>query len=183
MAPRGFEDEELTISLSSSHIRRPQQQQQQQQSQQQQQHASSDAPTPGSRPADAPLKERIKTEQRIGAYKVLRTLGEGSFGKVKLAIHNGTGQQVALKIIARKKLISRDMAGRVEREIEYLQLLRHPHIIKLYVARPTLAKYIGVVMTDTDLLDSPLSRHPMKSSWSSNMLEANSSTTLFNMAG
>ncbi|EEU45423.1 uncharacterized protein NECHADRAFT_69323 [Fusarium vanettenii 77-13-4] len=123
MAPRGFEDEELTISLSSSHVRRPQQQQPQPQ-----QHA----PQPGTRPADAPLKERIKTEQRIGAYKVLRTLGEGSFGKVKLAIHNGTGQQVALKIIARKKLISRDMAGRVEREIEYLQLLRHPHIIKLY---------------------------------------------------
>ena len=27
---------------------------------------------------------------------------------------------------------SRDMAGRIEREIQYLQLLRHPHIIKLY---------------------------------------------------
>jgi len=78
-------------------------------------------------------KYKSKTEQRIGAYKIVRTLGEGSFGKVRLAIHQGTGQQVALKIIARKKLISRDMAGRVEREIEYLQLLRHPHIIKLYV--------------------------------------------------
>lgn len=80
-----------------------------------------------------PTTERVKakTEQRIDAYKVIRTLGEGSFGKVKLAVHTSTGQQVALKIIARKKLISRDMAGRVEREIEYLQLLRHPHIIKL----------------------------------------------------
>lgn len=71
------------------------------------------------------------TTNRIGAYKVVRTLGEGSFGKVKLAVHQVTGQQVALKIITRRKLISRDMAGRVEREIEYLQLLRHPHIIKL----------------------------------------------------
>lgn len=83
---------------------------------------------------EPPVREkRNKTEQRIGAYKVVKTLGEGSFGKVKLAIHQGTGQQVALKIIARKRLISRDMAGRVEREIEYLQLLRHPHIIKLWV--------------------------------------------------
>ncbi|KAK2934227.1 Protein kinase domain [Fusarium oxysporum f. sp. vasinfectum] len=106
---------------------------------------TNDAPTPGSRPADAPLKERIKTEQRIGAYKVLRTLGEGSFGKVKLAIHNGTGQQVALKIIARKKLISRDMAGRVEREIEYLQLLRHPHIIKLFTVIKTPNEIIMVL--------------------------------------
>lgn len=122
MVPRGFEDEELTISLSSSHVRRPQQQPPPQPPQQQQ-HGSS---------RSGEFKDRGKTEQRIGAYKIIRTLGEGSFGKVKLAIHNGTGQQVALKIIARKKLISRDMAGRVEREIEYLQLLRHPHIIKLY---------------------------------------------------
>ena len=71
------------------------------------------------------------TGQRIGQYRVVRTLGEGSFGKVKLAEHRSTGQEVALKIISRRKLISRDMAGRVEREIQYLQLLRHPHIIKL----------------------------------------------------
>ena len=69
--------------------------------------------------------------QRIGQYALKRTLGEGSFGKVKLAVHRVSGQEVALKIISRKKLISRDMAGRVEREIQYLQLLRHPHIIKL----------------------------------------------------
>lgn len=81
--------------------------------------------------ADAPLRDKMRTEQRIGAYNIVKTLGEGSFGKVKLAVHRMTGQQVALKIIARKKLISRDMQGRVEREIEYLQLLRHPHIIKL----------------------------------------------------
>lgn len=76
-------------------------------------------------------REKSKIDQRIGAYNIIRTLGEGSFGKVKLAVHRSTNQKVALKIIARKKLISRDMVGRVEREIEYLQLLRHPHIIKL----------------------------------------------------
>ncbi|KJR82809.1 carbon catabolite-derepressing protein kinase [Sporothrix schenckii 1099-18] len=79
------------------------------------------------------LPDRIKsTDARLDQYNVVRTLGEGSFGKVKLAIHKSTGQKVALKIISRKKLISRDMTGRVEREIEFLQLLRHPHIIKLY---------------------------------------------------
>jgi hypothetical protein len=76
---------------------------------------------------------QVRNSQRLGQYKVKRTLGEGSFGKVKLAVHEVSGQQVALKIIARRKLVSRDMAGRVEREIQYLQLLRHPHIIKLYV--------------------------------------------------
>ncbi|GKT50407.1 sugar transporter STL1 [Colletotrichum spaethianum] len=159
----GFDEEELHISLSPSQIRR-----------RSQQHgaAAADAaaaaghhelrpPLPDAAikaanmgpPVDttAPLRDKIKTEQRIGAYKIIKTLGEGSFGKVKLAIHNGTGQQVALKIIARKKLISRDMAGRVEREIEYLQLLRHPHIIKLYTVIKTpneiimVLEYAGVI--------------------------------------
>ena len=74
-----------------------------------------------------------KTNQRLGQYTIEKTLGEGSFGKVKLATHQVSGQQVALKIINRKRLVTRDMAGRIEREIQYLQLLRHPHIIKLYV--------------------------------------------------
>lgn len=77
---------------------------------------------------------------RIGQYSVKKTLGEGSFGKVKLAVHRVSGQEVALKIISRKKVISRDMAGRVEREIQYLQLLRHPHIIKLYAFNNTIQR-------------------------------------------
>ncbi|ERF68877.1 hypothetical protein EPUS_04529 [Endocarpon pusillum Z07020] len=74
----------------------------------------------------------ITSMNRLSQYKQVCLLGEGSFGKVKLARHKVTGQEVAMKIISRRKLISRDMAGRVEREIQYLQLLRHPHIIKLY---------------------------------------------------
>lgn len=69
--------------------------------------------------------------QRLDQYKTVKVLGEGSFGKVKLAVHQPSGRYVALKIIPRRKLLSRDMVGRVEREIQYLQLLRHPHIIKL----------------------------------------------------
>ncbi|KAJ5220209.1 hypothetical protein N7468_009413 [Penicillium chermesinum] len=80
--------------------------------------------------------------QRLDQYQTVKILGEGSFGKVKLAIHQPSGRQVALKIISRRKLLSRDMIGRVEREIQYLQLLRHPHIIKLYT----------VIATKTDII-------------------------------
>jgi len=79
--------------------------------------------------------------QRLDQYKTVKVLGEGSFGKVKLAIHQPSGRQVALKIIPRRKLLSRDMVGRVEREIQYLQLLRHPHIIKLYVSSHSFRCY------------------------------------------
>lgn len=50
-----------------------------------------------------------------------------------MAVHAITGQKVALKIINRKKIATMEMGGRVKREIQYLKLLRHPHIIKLYV--------------------------------------------------
>ncbi|KAF2260462.1 serine threonine protein kinase-like protein SNF1p [Lojkania enalia] len=86
-----------------------------------------------------------RQSQRLGQYQIVRTLGEGSFGKVKLAVHQGTGQKVALKIINRKKLVTRDMAGRIEREIQYLQLLRHPHIIKLYTVITTTTEIIMVL--------------------------------------
>ncbi|KAK9323735.1 kinase-like domain-containing protein [Lipomyces orientalis] len=77
-------------------------------------------------------RDRVSSGQRIGRYQIIKTLGEGSFGKVKLAYHLATHQRVALKIINRKTLAKSDMQGRVEREISYLRLLRHPHIIKLY---------------------------------------------------
>ncbi|KAL8833143.1 MAG: hypothetical protein Q9170_004475 [Blastenia crenularia] len=127
-----FDDEELSMSLSSSYDRRGQ----------------PAAPNRPSRADSAQPAPEVndptsgKPGQRLGHYQVKKTLGEGSFGKVKLAVHRISGQEVALKIISRKKLISRDMAGRVEREIQYLQLLRHPHIIKLYT----------VITTPTDII-------------------------------
>lgn len=81
---------------------------------------------------DPHILKQMNPHNRIGRYQIIKTLGEGSFGKVKLAFHLGTGQRVALKIINRKTLAKSDMQGRIEREISYLRLLRHPHIIKLY---------------------------------------------------
>ncbi|KAK9473164.1 kinase-like domain-containing protein [Dipodascopsis tothii] len=80
----------------------------------------------------APAVTPSSASGRVGRYQIIKTLGEGSFGKVKLAYHLATHQRVALKIINRKTLAKSDMQGRVEREISYLRLLRHPHIIKLY---------------------------------------------------
>ncbi|KAG0222468.1 Protein kinase [Mortierella sp. GBA43] len=76
---------------------------------------------------------------KIGPYILLDTLGVGSFGKVKRAVHSITGHTVAIKIINKNKVVNHDMFARVKREIQYLKLLRHPHIIKLYevISTPT----------------------------------------------
>ncbi|KAK4104195.1 Pkinase-domain-containing protein [Parathielavia hyrcaniae] len=164
---QAYDDEELSISLSPSQIRRnrwPGEGQHQHHHHHHHHHhshhpdhhqqsapgpASIDAATMSSvsaqKPNNGSHRDKTRTEQRIGAYNIVKTLGEGSFGKVKLAVHRGTGQQVALKIISRKNLISRDMQGRVEREIEYLQLLRHPHIIKLFTVIKTPTEIIMVL--------------------------------------
>ncbi|KAJ8121895.1 hypothetical protein ONZ43_g1771 [Nemania bipapillata] len=150
MSSRGYDEEELSMSLSPSQIRRNNQGSRIPAINitQPTADASNSRPRGADQPADRTsqqVRERTKADQRIGAYSVKKTLGEGSFGKVKLAVHISTGQEVALKIIARKKLISRDMVGRVEREIEYLQLLRHPHIIKLYSVIKTHNEIIMVL--------------------------------------
>ncbi|OMJ08212.1 SNF1-like protein kinase ssp2 [Smittium culicis] len=74
----------------------------------------------------------MSSQARIGDYSIIKTVGSGSFGKVKKAIHAYSNQIVAMKIISRSKLSHSDMIGRVNREIQYLKKLRHPHIIKLY---------------------------------------------------
>ena len=50
-----------------------------------------------------------------------------------VAVHSQTNHKVAVKIVNRRRIASMDMVGRIKREIQYLKLLRHPHIIKLCV--------------------------------------------------
>ncbi|QIX00755.1 hypothetical protein AMS68_006272 [Peltaster fructicola] len=130
-----FDDEDLSIPISSQTTAR--------RSSRDNREGPTSAVAPSSRATPKPSTPR--SAQRLGQYNVVKTLGEGSFGKVKLAIHQVSGQQVALKIISRRKLITRDMAGRIEREIQYLQLLRHPHIIKLFTVITTPSEIVMVL--------------------------------------
>lgn len=69
---------------------------------------------------------------RIGNYRLGKTIGEGTFGKVKLAEHEITGHRVAVKILNRDKMKDTKLDQKIKREIKILKLLRHPHIIRLY---------------------------------------------------
>ena len=71
-----------------------------------------------------------KETRMIGLYVLHQTLGSGTFGKVKLATHALTGHRVAVKIINKHKISSMDIGGRIKREIQFLRMLSHTHIIK-----------------------------------------------------
>lgn len=71
-------------------------------------------------------------QSEIGDYILSHTLGEGTTGKVKLAYHKETGQQVAIKIIPKISFDQRpDLQLKVQREIAIMRLVDHPNILKL----------------------------------------------------
>uniref|UniRef100_A0A8C7YW06 non-specific serine/threonine protein kinase n=1 Tax=Oryzias sinensis TaxID=183150 RepID=A0A8C7YW06_9TELE len=76
------------------------------------------------------IKELI-IGRRVGFYKVRGEIGYGTFSRVKLAFHALTRDKVALKILDRMRLDAQ--AQRLlSREINSMEALQHPNIIRLY---------------------------------------------------
>ncbi|KAI9203054.1 kinase-like domain-containing protein [Polychytrium aggregatum] len=73
----------------------------------------------------------------IGNYNILKTLGEGSFAKVKLAVHRLTNQQVAIKIMDKEKLPDEYSLRNIHREAQIMRMLNHVNIIQLYEVMET----------------------------------------------
>jgi len=70
--------------------------------------------------------------QIVGQYMIGRTIGEGTFGKVKLAVHIPTGEKVAIKILEKGRIKEQGDVRRVNREIKILKKTRHGNIIQLF---------------------------------------------------
>ena len=79
----------------------------------------------------------------IKNYKYIKTIGEGTFGKVKLANHIITGEKVAIKILEKNLIKGKSEYKRIEREIKCLKSFNHPNIIQIYeVIENTSSFYI-----------------------------------------
>lgn len=68
---------------------------------------------------------------RVGQYLLFETLGEGAFGKVKLGVHEETGEQVAVKIMDKSDIRAQEMTMNVRREIAIMKALKHKNIVNL----------------------------------------------------
>ena len=81
----------------------------------------------------------------ISNYKYIKTIGEGTFGKVKLAIHIITGEKVAIKILQKNLIKDQNEYDRIEREIKYLKLFSHPNIIQIYEVIENISSFYIVM--------------------------------------
>ncbi|KAF9334374.1 hypothetical protein BG006_002275 [Podila minutissima] len=70
----------------------------------------------------------------VGNYHLGQVIGQGTYGKVKMATHALTGQQVAVKIVAKSH------ASIITREIYHWRCLTHPNIAHLHEVLTTESK-------------------------------------------
>ncbi|KAL8151285.1 hypothetical protein V2J09_021093 [Rumex salicifolius] len=78
------------------------------------------------------VREVEKPGMRLGKYELGKTLGEGNFGKVKLARNLLSGDYFAVKILDKTKISTLNISDQIKREIGTLKLLKHPNIVRLY---------------------------------------------------
>ncbi|CAD8064665.1 unnamed protein product [Paramecium sonneborni] len=70
--------------------------------------------------------------KQVQNYVLDRTLGKGTFGKVKLGYHTICDEYVAVKILEKRKIENDADFVRVQREITILRKVEHQNVIKLY---------------------------------------------------
>ncbi|KAG4141071.1 hypothetical protein ERO13_D06G054200v2 [Gossypium hirsutum] len=73
-----------------------------------------------------------KKTRTVGKYEVGRTIGQGTFAKVKFARNSVTGESVALKVLPKATILKHRMVDQIKREISIMKIVRHPNIVRLH---------------------------------------------------
>ncbi|KAJ0030227.1 hypothetical protein Pint_13007 [Pistacia integerrima] len=96
-----------------------------------------------------------KGTRKVGKYEVGRTIGEGTFAKVKFAQNRETGESVAVKVLAKSAILKHRMVDQIKREISIMKIVRHPNIVRLHevLASRTKIYIILEFVTGGELFD------------------------------
>ena len=88
------------------------------------------------------IKEsKLAPSKLIEEYIIKETIGKGTFSTVKLGEHIKTKKKVAIKILDKEKLKTKEDSTRIQREIKILSIMDHPNIIKTYKITETAKNY------------------------------------------
>ena len=109
--------------------------------------------------------------QPLQVYKLVRTLGEGAFGKVKLVKHLPSAEFVAMKELSKASLTSPTNYERFIREITFFKTLSHPHVISLYevIESPSHYYFVMNYADNSDLLTYITEQRCLKESKARNL--------------
>ncbi|TMW95042.1 hypothetical protein EJD97_009448 [Solanum chilense] len=96
-----------------------------------------------------------KVKRKLGKYEVGRTIGEGTFAKVKFARNTETGENVAIKVLAKSTILKHRMVEQIKREISIMKIVRHPCIVRLHevLASQTKIYIVQEFVTGGELFD------------------------------
>lgn len=105
-----------------------------------------------------------KVKRLVGKYELGRTIGEGTFAKVKFARNSETGEPVALKILDKEKVLKHKMAEQIKREVATMKLIKHPNVVRLYEVMGSRTKIFIVLefVTGGELFDKIVNHGRMK---------------------
>jgi serine/threonine protein kinase len=81
-------------------------------------------------------QQQLQQRTRIGNYEIGKTLGEGTFAKVKYGRHVDTGASFAIKIIDKDKILKHKMVQQVQNILAPPQLLHellHQHLVVVFL--------------------------------------------------
>ena len=76
--------------------------------------------------------ENVNVGSRLSDFVIVRSLGEGHFGSVKLVKSNLTNKLYAMKEIKSSRYQSEKQRQNVEKEIKLLENLHHPNVITYF---------------------------------------------------
>ncbi len=79
-----------------------------------------------------PSQPAMNPPERIGRYRVVRLLGQGTFGRVWLAMDDELRRQVAIKVLFSARLAESAHLEAWLGEARALAALDHPHIVPIY---------------------------------------------------
>ncbi|CAI0453074.1 unnamed protein product, partial [Linum tenue] len=122
-------------------------------------------PLAGIRKLNRPsIMNQPKVKRRVGKYEMGRTIGEGTFAKVKFARNSETGEPVALKILDKEKVLKHKMAEQIKREVATMKLIQHPNVVRLYEVMGSKTKIFIVMefVTGGELFDKIVNHGRMR---------------------
>eukprot|EP01039_Chlorochromonas_danica_P004330 gene4330-4751_t len=93
--------------------------------------------------------------KKVGKYELGRSLGEGTFGKVKYAIDTETNEAVAIKILDKEKIQKQNMGNQIKKEISIMKMVKHKNIVGMIEVLASKTKIFIVLelVTGGELFD------------------------------